>query len=60
MYRRIPKTTDCRNQDSYPLLTWKPAKYDYEYKRNGMCNVFLACEPLTGKRMVKITERKTK
>ena len=25
-----------------------------------MCNIFLACEPLTGKRMVKITERKTK
>ncbi|AKB32940.1 Mobile element protein [Methanosarcina siciliae HI350] len=25
-----------------------------------MCNVFLACEPLTGKRIVKITERKTK
>jgi len=25
-----------------------------------MCNIFLACEPLAGKRMVKITERKTK
>jgi hypothetical protein len=22
-----------------------------EYKRNGMCNIFLACKPLTGKRM---------
>ncbi len=38
----------------------KPARYDYEYKRNGMCNIFLACEPLTGKRIVKITERRTK
>jgi hypothetical protein len=37
-----------------------PAKYDYEYKRNGVCNIFMACEPLAGKRMVKITERKTK
>ena len=36
------------------------AKYDYEYKRSGMCNVFMACEPLAGKRLVKITERKTK
>jgi len=36
------------------------AKYDYEYKRNGSCNVFMACEPLAGKRLVKITERKTK
>ena len=33
---------------------------DYEYKPCGVCNIFLACEPLTGKRMVKITERKTK
>jgi hypothetical protein len=36
------------------------AKYDYEYKRCGTCNIFMACEPLAGKRMVKITERKTK
>ena len=43
-----------------PCSPGKPARYDYEYKRNGMCNIFLACEPLTGKRMVKITERKTK
>lgn len=38
----------------------KPARYDYEYKRYGTCNIFLACEPLTGKRMVRITERRTK
>ena len=36
------------------------AKYDYEYKRCGVCNIFMASEPLVGKRMVKITERKTK
>ena len=36
------------------------AKYDYEYKRYGVCNVFMASEPLAGKRLVKITERKTK
>ena len=36
------------------------AKYDYEYKRYGVCNVFMACEPLAGQRYVKITERKTK
>lgn len=35
-------------------------KYDYEYKRNGMCNIFMASEPLKGKRIVKITEKKTK
>jgi hypothetical protein len=36
------------------------AKYDYEYRRCGVCNIFLASEPLAGKRMVTITERKTK
>jgi len=38
----------------------QPAKYDYEYKRCGVCNIFMACEPQSGKRMVKIAERKTK
>jgi len=36
------------------------AKFDYEYERCGVCNIFLASEPLAGKRFVKITERKTK
>ncbi len=38
----------------------QPAKYDYEYRRCGVCNIFMASEPLAGKRMVTITERKTK
>ena len=38
----------------------RPARYDYEYERGGVCNIFLASEPLAGKRLVKITERKTK
>lgn len=37
-----------------------PERYDYEYVRNGVCNIFVANEPLRGKRIVKITERKTK
>jgi len=35
-------------------------RVDYEYARCGVCNIFMANEPLKGKRMVKITERKTK
>jgi len=35
-------------------------RIDYEYKRNGVCNIFIANEPLAGKRYVKITQRKTK
>ena len=33
-------------------------RHDYEYRRCGMCNIFI--EPLAGNRMVKVTERKTK
>lgn len=33
---------------------------DYEYSRKGVCNIFIANEPLVGKRFVKITERRTK
>lgn len=35
-------------------------KYDYEYERCGVCNIFMANEPLIGKRYVKVTETKTK
>jgi hypothetical protein len=33
-------------------------KYDYEYVRNGVCNIFMSCEPLAGKRFVTVTETK--
>lgn len=36
------------------------SKFDYEYERCGTCNIFLASQPLAGKRLIKITERKTK
>ncbi len=37
-----------------------PARHDYEYERFGVCNIFIATEPLAGKRYVQITEKKTK
>jgi hypothetical protein len=36
------------------------ARVDYEYIRNGVVNIFMANEPLTGKRFVEVTEFKTK
>ena len=36
------------------------AKEDYEYERCGVANIFMANEPLSGKRYVKVTEKKTK
>jgi hypothetical protein len=35
-------------------------RYDYEYERCGVCNIFMAVEPLVGRRIVEVTERKTK
>lgn len=38
----------------------RPARHDYEYERCGVCNIFMACEPLAGRRLVEVKERKTK
>ncbi len=38
----------------------RAAREDYEYERCGVCNIFMACEPLAGRRLVEVTERKTK
>ena len=45
---------------SIPMSPGNVAKYDYEYKRYGVCSIFLASEPLSGKRLVKVTPRRTK
>jgi hypothetical protein len=49
--------------DTRSRLPMKPKaaeRYDYEYERHGTANLFLATEPLTGKRTVTVTERRTK
>ena len=55
-----PKQLIAETRIPIPASPGQPTKHDYEYRRCGMCNVFIVCEPLAGKRMVKITERKTK
>jgi hypothetical protein len=42
-----------------PLEQGKPRRYDYEYKREGSCNLFLFFQPLQMWRHVKVTERRT-
>ena len=37
----------------------KPRREDYEYERNGTRNLFLWVEPLSGRRQVCVTERRT-
>ena len=37
----------------------RPLRQDYEYRREGTRNLFLACEPLAGWRHVAVTQRRT-
>lgn len=43
-----------------PMTPGKLEKYDYEYIRHGKVNIFMAVEPKAGKRIVKVTNRRTK
>jgi hypothetical protein len=43
-----------------PMKPGMPERFDYEYERNGTCNLFLFFQPLAGWRHVKVTERRTK
>jgi hypothetical protein len=45
---------------SVPMEPGKVARQDYEYERHGVCNLFLAIEPLRGWRSVRVTDRRTK
>ncbi len=42
------------------MKSGKVQRQDYHYKRNGTCCVMMAIEPLAGKRIVEVKERKTK
>ena len=37
-----------------------PQRYDYEYSRNGVNNLFMFFEPWAGQRFVKVTDQRTK
>lgn len=46
--------------DKLPMKPGIVCRYDNEYKRNGVSNLFMIFEPLLGKRYVKVTSRRTK
>lgn len=50
-------------EDSRTPIPLKPGsviKYDYEYKRNGTCNIFAAVEPKAGKHFIQVTDQRTR
>lgn len=42
-----------------PSQPGRPQRYDYEYERNGVSNLFMIFAPLEGWRHVKVTDRRT-
>lgn len=42
-----------------PVEPGKPERFDTEYERNGVSNVFMFFEPLAGKRIVNVTDHRT-
>ena len=49
--------TDLR--EALPMQPGHPERIAYEYDPNGYCNIFVACEPLAGKRFLQVRERRT-
>lgn len=55
-----PKQMIKETKTQIPMKPGSDAKMDFEYKRCGVANIFIASEPLKGKRYVEVTERRTK
>ena len=43
-----------------PMKKGQSARFDYEYEREGTACLLVACEPLTGKRIVETSRQRTK
>jgi hypothetical protein len=55
-----PKQLIEEGRSSIVMKPGQEARVDYEYVRHGVVNIFMANEPLKGKRFVEVTEFKTK
>jgi hypothetical protein len=47
----------CETRVPVPMKMGRPARFDYEYERNGTANLFMLFAPLEGWRRVKVTDR---
>jgi hypothetical protein len=47
-------------RDPLPAKAGHPQRVDYEYKREGVADLFMFFEPLLGKRFVKVTDQRTR
>lgn len=55
-----PKQLIGHTRIPIPRKPGRDLKMDYEYERKGVANIFIASEPLTGKRYVQVKSTRTK
>jgi hypothetical protein len=53
------KTLPDTPRSTLPMVSGQPPRQDYEYERNGTANIFMAVEPLIGKRKTFVTDQRT-
>lgn len=59
-FDEIPYQLVSETRQPLPLQPGKAVRYDYEYRREGTCNLFMFLEPLAGWRHVEVTAQRTK
>lgn len=55
-----PRQLIAETRAPIPMAPGRAECHDYEYERRGTYNIFMASEPLAGRRMIEVTERKTR
>lgn len=55
-----PEQLVSETRQALPMMPGRLEKYDYEYRREGVANLFMFFAPLLNWRDVKVTERRTK
>lgn len=55
----VPKQLVSEVRSPLPVRPGAAARYDYEYRREGVANLFMISEPLLGWRAVPVTDRRT-
>ena len=56
----ISKQLVSETRQPLPAQPGQVQRYDYEYRREGVCNLFMFFEPLRGWRHLKVTQRRTR
>jgi len=54
----MPKQLLMDAREPLPMRPGEPERFDYEYKRGGVADLFMLLEPLAGKRHIEITDQR--